>query len=148
MKTLSKIALVVLLMLTTNLALNAGQTECSKQKLDISKIEANLLVGLASENLGLKTSSAYLLGELKAEGAVNALENVLLNDEDQRVRLMAALSLVKIGTERSLYIVKRHGKFGEFERVNRMCERLYNAHLDMLYQKEFSDFSKSVASIN
>ncbi|MFA8342825.1 MAG: HEAT repeat domain-containing protein [Rhodothermaceae bacterium] len=94
-----------------------------------SVVEENLLVGLENENLGLKTSCAYWLGEMKSENAVIPLMKVFRSDDDQRVQLMAALSLAKIEDSRGIYLVKRVGEFTEDARMKRICEQLYVGYL-------------------
>ena len=49
--------------------------------------------------------------------------------EDDRARIIAAISLIKIGSERSTYVVKQGIQFNDSDKVRRMCEHLYHAHL-------------------
>ena len=99
-------------------------------------VESNLLVGVQSDNLGLKISSAFYLGELKSEKAVDDLMKILREDPNTGARLMAALSLVKIENEQGLYMVKRTAQFNTDERVRRMSDKLYYAYLINKYIKE------------
>ncbi|MEE9429915.1 MAG: HEAT repeat domain-containing protein [Melioribacteraceae bacterium] len=90
------------------------------------QIEDNLLEGVNSGNSGLQTSCAYFLGEMKSERAVNPLLKILKSGETEEVRIMAALSLTKIKSEKGLFAVKRRIKFDDSERVKRLCEIFYN----------------------
>ena len=85
----------------------------------------SLMAGLDSENYGLVTSSAYMLGELKAENAVIPLMKMLRNSEDEETRIVAALALYKIGTASSIHAVYQASRFDESKRVRKLCLRFY-----------------------
>ena len=89
-------------------------------------IEDNLLLGLASENTGLKISCAYFLGEMKSNRAINDLLSMLKSSEVEEERIIAALSLTKIESEQSIFAVKQRIKFDDSKRVQRLCELFYN----------------------
>ncbi|QQS38154.1 MAG: HEAT repeat domain-containing protein [Ignavibacteriales bacterium] len=89
----------------------------------------NLLAGLESDNFGLKTSSAFMLGELASEKAVLPLMKILHTDANEDARIVAALALYKIGDERGLYAVKQAVRFDDSQRVSKLCFKFYNAHL-------------------
>lgn len=101
-----------------------------------TKAEENLLVGVNSDNEGLRISSAYFLGEFHLEKGVIPLMKMLRDDNNPGARLMAALSLVKIGNEQGVYMVKRTAQFNTNERVRRMSDKLYYAYLLQKYIKE------------
>ncbi|MGE5362490.1 MAG: HEAT repeat domain-containing protein [Bacteroidota bacterium] len=90
-------------------------------------IEENLMVGLRSENTGLSTSTAYYLGELKSRKAVIDLMRMLHNSDDESVRILSALSLIKIDDARGVFAVKRAAQFDKSQRVKRMCAIFYNS---------------------
>ena len=90
---------------------------------------ASLMEGLTSDNLGLKASCAYMLGELKVTGATIPLMRILHNDVNEELRISAALALYKIGTPISIYAVKQAGKFDESERVNKLAQNFYTEYL-------------------
>lgn len=79
----------------------------AEPKRNISKITTNttesLFNGLNSENLGLKTGSAYMLGELNIRSAVVPLMKMMRNDESDEAKIVAALALYKLGTPMSIY---------------------------------------------
>lgn len=105
----------------------AVNSKIDKKDPRYAQYEANLLKGLSSTNEGLKFSSAYLLGEIESENAVDHLVNMLRSHDDENFRIMAALSLTKIGTQRALFMVKRVGKFTNSEKVAQFCETFYQA---------------------
>lgn len=92
-------------------------------------IEKNLVKGIETDNLGLKVSASYYLGERGSEKAVLPLMNILHTDKSIEARIMAALSLFKIGNEKGMYAVKRAIKFDESQQVRRMCEIFYTMYM-------------------
>ena len=98
-------------------------------QLNETQITENLLVGIQSGNKGLCASSAYLLGELCCNKSVIPLLSILHNAECEEIRILAALSLCKIGDARGIYAIKRSGIYDESERVRRLCNLFYRAFL-------------------
>jgi hypothetical protein len=96
----------------------------SKEK--YQQIEDNLLVGINTENRGLQISCAFFLGELRSERAVIPLLKMLKSGETEEERIIAALSLSKIDSEKGLFAVKRSIQFDDSERVQRLCSLFYN----------------------
>jgi hypothetical protein len=129
MKSYVKIITIVIisaiLFSTTSLASGGDK----KSKLTYDQIEANLLAGVQCENFGLSVSCAFMLGEIKSEKAIDPLTCMLRQSEDERARIVAAIALIKIGSERSIYVVKENIRLDESEKVRKMCSHLYNAHL-------------------
>ncbi len=102
----------------------------NKSKNDVSENTiASLLEGLTSDNLGLKASCAYMLGELKVTTAIIPLMRILHNDVNEELRISAALALYKIGTPMSIYAVKQAGRFDESARVNKLAQYFYAEYL-------------------
>lgn len=92
-----------------------------------NQILENLLIGMKSYNKGLCASSTYLLGELCIRKGVIPLLSLLHNAECEEVRILAALSLCKIGDARGIYAVKRACIYDESERVKKLCNLFYKA---------------------
>jgi HEAT repeat protein len=109
--------------------LSAGVIGKGKETLDTNRAVENYLSGLKSENNGLKTSCAYFLGELGGSESVIPLMSVLRNDESEDTRIMAALSLYKIGSALSINAVKQAIRFDDSERVRGLCEVFYKSYL-------------------
>lgn len=128
MKTLQKLTAFLLFTFLLVISVNAGNLNKLNQSA-YDKTEQSLLVGLDSDNIGLKASSAYMLGEIKSERAVMPLTRMLRNSADERLRYVAALSLIKIGTERSVYVVKQAKRFNDVESVRKLCRSLYSSYL-------------------
>jgi len=85
----------------------------------------NLINGINSGNQGLRLSSTYFLGELKSDEAVIPLMRILKSDENEEARIMAALSLVKIGDARGIFTIKQAINFDSSERVKKLCSIFY-----------------------
>jgi len=136
MKKLINLLVLVVFFLFSSSILFAGEKSIENKSVSYEQIETTLLVGLKSDNFGLKVSSAYMLGEIKSECAVNELTRMLRESDNEKVRLIAALSLLKIGTDRSIFIVKQSRRFNESENVRDLCAHLYNCHLYKKYCKD------------
>jgi len=92
-----------------------------------NQILENLLIGMKSCNKGLCASSTYLLGELCNSKGVIPLLSLLHNAECEEIRILAALSLCKIGDARGIYAVRRSGIYDDSERVKKLCNLFYKA---------------------
>lgn len=86
--------------------------------------------GLNSENTGLIAGCAYMSGELRCERSIVPLLKILHNSKSEELRILAALSLYKIGDSRGIFAIKQSIKFDESERVQRMCSIFYKAYVD------------------
>ncbi len=101
----------------------------NSRKINETQITQNLLIGIQSCNKGLCASCTYLIGELRCQKSTIPLLSLLHNAPCEEIRILAALSLIKIGDERGLYGVKRAAVFDESERVKRLCNLFYKAFL-------------------
>ncbi len=106
----------------------AGDLPKPNQKINENTI-LSLFEGLDSDNLGLKTSCAYLLGELKVVDAVIPLLKILREDENEQARISSALALYKIGTPLAIFAIKQAIKFDESQRVSNLAMNFYNEYL-------------------
>jgi len=131
MKTISGFfSILVCTFLITGSAI-ASSPEKTKSNISIERIEDNLLEGLKSDNLGLRISTAYYLGEYKTERAVMPLIKMLHSEKEESARIQAALSLIKIGNAKGAFMVKQAAKFDNSKRVRNFCTKFYNAFLRM-----------------
>lgn len=133
MKKLITLLVLVVFFLFSSSILFAGDKSFQNKSVSYEQIETTLLAGLNSDNFGLKVSSAYMLGEIKSECAVNDLTKMLRDSDNEKMRLVAALSLLKIGTDRSVFMVKQSRRFNDSEIVRDLCAHLYNCHLYKKY---------------
>lgn len=143
-KVISTILISVLLLSSTAIAKDELDPAV---KAKYKTIEANLLVGLKSDNEGLRTSCAYYLGEYKSEKAVLDLMKILRDDECYAARIVAALSLIKIGNRQSVYMVQRTSLFNEYEGVRKMSEKFYLSHLMKKYLEEHPEKTNELSYV-
>jgi hypothetical protein len=122
-----KSVLLLLLILFFSTSAFAGDIKKSEILDKYETVENNLLVGVESDNYGLRTSCAYFLGSIQSERALIPLLRMLKEGGTEEERILAALSLCKINSERGLFAVKRAIKFDDSERVQRMCKSFYCA---------------------
>jgi hypothetical protein len=76
------------------------------------------------------------LGERKSKKSVIPLMNMLHTDPSAEARIMAALSLYKIGEARGIYAVERAAEFDTNEHVRKMCKILHQMYLMEEKQKK------------
>lgn len=119
--------LVLLVAFTTLAAGEENYAGLTKETYDAAIV--NLLIGLKSDNQGLKTSSAFMLGELRAREAVVPLMAMLRSGESECCRIVAALALCRIGDERGVFAVKRAVKFDESQQVAQKCAWFYEQYV-------------------
>jgi hypothetical protein len=129
MKKLLFFLLILLAVLFWNKDLFPQSVTVPTKQLNEKQISENLLIGIQSGNKGLCASSTYLLGELCCKQSVIPLLRLLHNSEFDEIRILAALSLCKIGDARGIFAVKRSAVFDESERVKRLCGLFYRAVL-------------------
>ncbi|MCB9208623.1 MAG: hypothetical protein H6609_04530 [Ignavibacteriales bacterium] len=119
MRKLSGLLVLVMLLVVTNLTLAGPKNAVN------NNVEETLLVGLNSENLGLKTSSAYFLGEYGTSKSVIPLMKVLKSGKTEEERISAAVALSKINSDVARFAIKQRAKFDESERVRKQCALCY-----------------------
>jgi len=116
--------LIILALIITFSLSTFANTPISEEK--YRQIEENLLLGMNSSNTGLQISCAYFLGEMKSDRALIPLLKMLKSGVTVEERLIAALSLAKIRSEKGMFAVKQRIKFDESKRVQRLCRIFYN----------------------
>jgi hypothetical protein len=127
----SFIILTVLLLFSTSIF--AKEPVKKENEVQLNRTVLSLMDGLNSDNMGLKSGSIYMLGELKVSESVIPLMKILKNQNDETLKVSAALALYKIGDSRGLYAIKRSGKFETNERVRKICDLFYR---NFIGQKE------------
>jgi len=98
--------------------------------------------------LGLKISSAYFLGEIKSNKAVIPLMRILKSSSLEEERVIAALSLSKIQTEKGMFAVKQSIRFDDSERVKRLCDLFYKDYKHQNFEADVIVEPFHVADLN
>jgi HEAT repeats len=122
--TLTILLLIIIAITTTDISAKPKV----KTKIKDNTVES-LMEGLNSENLGLKCSSAYMIGELQLSKALIPLLKILHEDENEEMRIAAALALYKIGSPIAIQAVKQSIRFDDSERVSKLCANFYSEYL-------------------
>jgi len=94
----------------------------------LSMIEDNLLTGIKSDNVGLQTSCAYFLGEMKSDRSLIPLLRLAREGKSEEARIMAGLSLYKIKSHIGLYLLKGRAQNDKSELVRKVFDRLYKKY--------------------
>jgi len=120
----------------------AGATDKVQPTPRVTKdlIVTNLLQGLCTQNKGVRESAAFLLGEEKAIAGVVPLMKMLRDCDEESSRIVAALSLARIGDPRGTYAVKQAARFDESQKVRTLCAWFYNQYVqagsfEFVYEK-------------
>lgn len=128
-----RITSLLLLLIFVSITISAS----TKSKTDL--IEANLLKGLNSGNIGLQTSCAYFLGELKSQKAILPLMRIFRSsDNNNKLRSEAAISFIKIGDPRGIFLIKREAIFSDSQRIKKMCTHLYKSYKANRFSNSFN----------
>ena len=142
MKQFTKIFVLTVFIFLLSTSAFAGEDKAETTLSEASIV--SLLNGLASDNAGLKSSCAYMLGEFKVTEAIIPLMRILHNDENEDLRISAALALYKIGTPIAIFAVKQAGRFDESKRVNKLAQNFYFEYLRNKLGKENKEQSDSL----
>jgi len=143
MKTIATIIVLTLFIIVSSLT-NANTNPKAKTEIKDNTVET-LIIGLNSDNIGLKCGSAYMIGELKLTQATIPLLRILHTEKNEELRIAAALALYKIGSPVAIYAVKQTIRFDQSERVSKLCASFYSNYLkNKFYDEEINkDVSKT-----
>jgi len=93
------------------------------------QFELNLLAGIKSDNIGLQTSSAYFLGEMKSDKSLIYLLKLARYGDTEESRIIAGLSLYKIESDIGMYLLKSLRNSDNSEKVRRTFDRIYKTYI-------------------
>jgi hypothetical protein len=128
--TMKKIAVfLATVLLIGAMAPAAAQQFPPSSKADRAAIERNLLLGLASDNIGLQHSCALMLGKIRSSKAVFPLMAVLHSNSDVALRTAAAYALCRIGNSAGTYAVKMAVRFDDDAGVRLKCAWYYKTYV-------------------
>jgi len=96
----------------------------------------SLIIGLNSDNIGLQSSSAYMIGELQLSQALIPLLRILHTEKNEELRIAAALALYKIGSPIAINAVKQAVRFDDSQRVSKLCANFYSEYLRNKFNDE------------
>ncbi len=114
-------AMAVLLFTANNFAQSAN-----------NKINENtyrtLYNAVKSENVGLKKSGIYQAGFYRVEVLVDELIKILRTEKREDIKILAALSLYKIGNTKGMEAVQEFAIENKPNKFNNMCKALVNQY--------------------
>lgn len=102
-----------------------------------SAIVDNLMVGIKSENTGLRTGSADVLSDLvrsaylekdDASKSMIPLLRMLEQGKTDEERIAAALALFDLGNPIGIYRLRGVAVFDDNERISKICKNLYYSY--------------------
>ncbi len=128
MKTSVVVIAALALMVMASTLVVAGEQSRQLTPEQYARAEENLLIGLQTDNRGVREGSAFMLGELRSQKAVIPLMAMLRNDDTESSRILAALALTRIGDARGVYAVKRATAFDASDRVRQKCAFFVNTY--------------------
>lgn len=114
-----------LLILPFQTIVSAAESPKIKKQNSYDNTVKSLMLGLGSDNFGLKTSSAFMIGELKVKNAVIPLLRMLRNEKSDEAKIVAALALYKLGTPMSINALFQAARFDKSKRVRKICSGFY-----------------------
>lgn len=139
MKRLFIFPLVITILISAGTALGGVNKLVNK-----NAIVDNLETGLTSDNYGLRISSAYILSQLISSKTIDAddasktiipLLKIMNSEENDEARIVAALALYRLKSERGLSLLKYAAEKDNSARFSRIGASFYNAY----YQKSSSE---------
>jgi hypothetical protein len=126
----TKVVLILVLALFITTA-TSGQVARTQKPVIKQKAIANLIVGINSENEGLRKSAIYLSGKYEIDQTVDALIEQLKAEKIPSVRISIALALYKIGSEKGFEAIYTSALLESDPHVKRICSTIveeYNAN--------------------
>ena len=118
-----KAALIIAMAFVFTSASNA-QDWSRKKPVVKPEAVANLIVGIKSENDGLRKCAIYYAGKYEVDQAVDALIEQLDVEKISKMRILIALSLYKIGNEDGLDAIYANALKESDPNVKRMCNAI------------------------
>ncbi len=94
----------------------------------------NLIVGLKSENYGLRNSAIQLAGKYFVKESAPVVRDILKSSNDSDEKILAASVLLRINDGFGMRLVKKLADSDSDERVRSMSDALYRTYL--LHKRE------------
>lgn len=129
------LVLVLGLVLTSNLFAQNSLAEFTKNKYAMD----NLIMGIHSENEGVRKSAIYFAGKYKVMETAQDLINQISKEENASIKILIALALFEMDSKEGLEAVKKLSLSDKNDKVRRMASFIYNEYLN-------NDFTAKVTS--
>ncbi|MBS4034522.1 MAG: hypothetical protein KGZ85_08665 [Ignavibacterium sp.] len=118
------LVLVVGLLLTNSIFAQSSLSEFTKNKYALD----NLLMGIHSDNEGVRKSAIYFAGKYKVLESAEDLIAQLKKEENPGIKVLIALALFEMESKEGLDAVRKLSKNDENLRVRNMASFIYNEY--------------------
>ncbi len=123
---------ILLVTLTVLMSLSTVFAQSSRANLTENHLK-NLVTGIHSENRGLQRSSIYFAGYYKIEEVSDDLRNLMINNNNPDVQVLAALALYEIGDQQVMYDLMKIVKDTDQDmKVRKMAKAIYDTWVNDL----------------
>lgn len=119
------VAVLFILLVTDTFGQNQKISDLSKHKYALQ----NLVIGIHSENKGVRESSIYLAGQYRFIDTENALIEQLKVEKDSDIKVLIGLALFRMNSETGMNELQMLTKKDSNPRVRRMSQAIYNEYL-------------------
>lgn len=124
--TKSVLVLVLGLVFSGNLFAQNTLAEFTKHKYAIN----NLIMGIHSENEGVRKSAIYFAGKYKVMETAQDLIDQLSKEENASIKILIALALFEMDSKEGLEAVKKLSLSDKNDKVRRMASFIYNEYMN------------------
>lgn len=116
------IALLFVLLVTETFGQNQRVSDLTK----IKNTYENLLMGISSENDGVRESSIYFAGKYRLIDTEDALINQLKVENNSDIKVLIGLALFRMGSEKGMSEIYNLANSDKDSKVRRMSYAIYN----------------------
>jgi HEAT repeat protein len=139
-KIVKVVAVVIAAMILSS---NAFAMNLKGDKTEVpEKMVQNLAVGIASDNLGLKTNCIYFAGFYEIEELVQPLVKQLAKESNPNTRVLIALALYKIGNVEAINAVEKLAKNDTDPSVKKIGNAILAGFQNKAYSNNFNISNK------
>ncbi len=118
------LVLVIGLLLTNSIFAQNSLSEFTKNKYALD----NLIMGIHSDNEGVRKSAIYFAGKYKVLESAEVLIEQLKKEENPGIKVLIALALFEMESKEGLDAVRKLSKNDESVRVRNMATFIYNEY--------------------
>lgn len=118
-------AILFFLLITDTFGQNQKLSEVSKHKYALQ----NLVMGIQSENVGVRESSIYFAGQYRFIDTEDALIKQLRVEKNCDIKVLIGLALFRMSSEKGMNELQRLASIDENPRVRRMSSAIYKEYL-------------------
>ena len=119
------VAIIFVLLVTDTFGQNQKISDLSKHKYALQ----NLVIGIHSENEGVRESSIYFAGQYRFIDTEDALIEQLKVEKDSDIKVLIGLALFRMNSEKGMNELQMLTKKDSNPRVRRMSQAIYNEYL-------------------